>query len=158
MKGSIHFSSHAFERVLQRTKLSPFDIAKIIDVKACIDLGSKPGILKRHVLFYSTVDSAFFVAIQDVIDGTIITLLPLEYHDNLAWPVAEEQKQAAIVLSESSKPYEQGSEITLTQPNTLFVTIHFMSNDTYRSKILLKKKSRAMHLECCSGIRTCHAE
>ncbi len=95
MSRPVHFSIHAFKRVSQRTKLSCIDIANILDKKQAVILGSKPGLTKQYLLFYSQPDADYFVALQDTIDGTVITVLPLEYHENLTWDVTEAQKDQA---------------------------------------------------------------
>ena len=90
MQAFTHFSRHAFERIAQRTKLSCEEIALIIDRKLIVNTGRKPGFDRNHLLFYSAPDDNFYVAIQDGLTGTVVTVLPLDYHANLAWVVSLE--------------------------------------------------------------------
>jgi len=70
--------------------LSCEDIARILDRKLAIYTGRKPGFNRNHLLFYSPPDDNFFVAIQDGLTGTVVTILPLDYHANLAWTISPE--------------------------------------------------------------------
>lgn len=90
-----HFTIHAFRRVRQRLTLRPVEVARLIGNDICVPLGSKPGILKTHVLFYSVPDSRFFIAIQDSLTGSFITVLPERFHAKLAWEVSDSDKQLA---------------------------------------------------------------
>ena len=78
-----NLTDHAKQRIKERTKIDTKEITKIINNKKYIDLGTKPGILKRHLLFYSLVDDNYFVIIQDTVDGGILTVLTEEYQNNL---------------------------------------------------------------------------
>jgi hypothetical protein len=80
------------------TKIDTKEITNIINNKKYIDLGTKPGILKRHLLFYSLIDDNYFVIIQDIIDGGVLTVLTEEYQNNLAMKIKEEDKQKAKEL------------------------------------------------------------
>jgi hypothetical protein len=95
------FSEHAVLRVRQRTKMTTGDILELISAGRVLNMGCKPGIPKRHILFYSAADDNCFVAIQDELDGTIITVLPIDYHLNLAWDVTPELEQMARALYEN---------------------------------------------------------
>ena len=79
MQAFTHFSKHAFDRIAQRTHLRCEDIARILDQKLALNTGRKPGLNRNHLLFYSIPDDDFFVAIQDELTGTIVTVLPLDY-------------------------------------------------------------------------------
>ena len=90
MQAFANFSKHAFERIEQRTSLSYEEIAFILDRKLTVNVGKKPGIHRNHLLFYSIADDDFFVVIQDELMGTVVTILPLDYHANLAWKISQE--------------------------------------------------------------------
>jgi hypothetical protein len=95
------FSEHAVLRVRQRTKMTTCEILELISAGRALNMGCKPGIPKRHILFYSAADDSCFVAIQDELDGTIITVLPVDYHLNLAWDVTPELEQMARAMYEN---------------------------------------------------------
>lgn len=86
-----HFSKHALERITQRVVLKPAEIADQVDRKLTVNIGKAPGFNKHHLLIYSEPDQACFVIVQDCLTGEVITLLPLDYHKNLAWGVTEAQ-------------------------------------------------------------------
>ncbi len=58
------------------------------------------------MLFYSQLDDCCFVAVRDTQTGEVITVLPLGYHQNLAWKIQEVQIEKAkhLVRSEKTKP------------------------------------------------------
>lgn len=64
---------------------------ELLDSDACIDLGRKPGCDRHHLLYWSLRDNAARVALRDRHTGTVVTVLPLDYHATLAWSVSEEE-------------------------------------------------------------------
>lgn len=91
-------SKHAALRIRQRTSMLPYELMHLIDLNICIDVTQEYGPYgthKRHLLFYSPKDYFYYVAIQDGLTGRVITVLHLAYHKQLAWPITEEQCQAA---------------------------------------------------------------
>jgi hypothetical protein len=90
-----HFSRHARRRLGQRCRMSSGELAEILDRRLAVNTGRKPGFEKVHLLFFSPRDDAYFVAIQDRLAGTVVTVLPLDYHEQLAWPVTDEQRAEA---------------------------------------------------------------
>jgi len=87
MQRFTHFSRHAFERLGQRTSLTCEEVSELLDGGAYVNTGSKPGFNREHLVFYSVRDKEHFVAIRDSQSGTVVTVLPLAYHTNLAWPI-----------------------------------------------------------------------
>ncbi len=93
-------TNHGVDRIEQRTKLAPEQVIEVIRRFAAIDIGDEPGTARKHWLFYSPADNKCFVAIRDEITREIITVLPLNYHDKLAWPIkAGEQKKARKLVA-----------------------------------------------------------
>ena len=97
-------SSHAAKRIAQRTSMDSIELMSLIDNGACVNIGQHAGSYRRHLLFFSPKDTFFYVAIQDERNGEIITVLPPEYHRNLAWKISTEQCQMA------KKSYESYTE------------------------------------------------
>lgn len=90
-----HFSTHAFNRVSGRISLKHNEILRLLDSKTYINIGNESGNNKVHKLFFSIIDDLCFVAIQDDKTGTVVTILPIDYHNNIAWMVSfEAQLQA----------------------------------------------------------------
>lgn len=95
-----NLTTHAVERIHERTKLWTTDIVKIINAEAFVNLGINPEKPQfQHLLFYSTVDLQHYVIVQDVVNHDIITLWPIDYHANLAWQITTAQKRAATSLA-----------------------------------------------------------
>lgn len=90
-----HLSIHAFMRVSQRIRLTPETVMQLLDSGAVVNVGRETATNRDHLLFYSDADHACFVAIQDHLTGQVVTVLPLDYHDNLAWPVTAAQQEQA---------------------------------------------------------------
>jgi len=60
-----------------------------------VSLGHEVGTTRRHELFFSAPDNQCFVVVIDEHDGTIITILPLDYHETLGWKVSEDAQSSA---------------------------------------------------------------
>ena len=89
------FSKHATKRVNERTVLNEGDIGEILDFGMYKVINRVDIFNKEHRLFYSVRDDAFFVAIQDIHAGTVITVLPESYHDNLNVRVKDKDREEA---------------------------------------------------------------
>lgn len=98
MKAFTVFSKHALHRIQERTTLRESEIAEILDANRGLNLGRKPGFDREHWLFYSLQDDDYFVAIRDRLVGKVVTVLPLDFHSNVAWPVTDQQKAEAKAL------------------------------------------------------------
>lgn len=98
MSNRWNFTKHAFQRLGERTSHTVKSWLELFECGKFINLGAKPGLLREHLLFWSKEDQAAYIAIRDVLDGSIITVLPLEYHEVLAWKITEEQIKLAREL------------------------------------------------------------
>lgn len=103
MQAFAHFSQHAFIRIAQRSVLSCEEIAEILDQKRCLSVGKAPGFNREHWLFYSPEDHCCFVAIQDMMSGTVVTILPTDYHKKLAWEINPADCERAKGLATTSQ-------------------------------------------------------
>lgn len=141
MQSFTHFSRHAFERLAQRTHLSCEEIARILDRGLVVNTGRKPGLNRNHLVFYSVPDDDFFVAIQDELTGTVVTILPLEYQANLAWQVSDEDcvKAREILLSALK---EESTQQTISASTLFMVSGHFIDSEgNQKTKVILKTAS-----------------
>jgi len=93
-----HFSYLAFQRVKGRISMPHYELAKRLDDDLVINIGDEPNTNRVHKLFYSEADYMCFVAVQDCHTGMIITILPIDYHENIAWSVPIELQQQAKLL------------------------------------------------------------
>lgn len=143
MQSLANFSRHAFKRVAQRTLLSCEEIAEILDRGLVVNTGQRPGFNRVHLVFYSHVDNEYFVAIQDVITGTVITILPLDYHENLAWEISEADREHAREILLAARAVEKPSTVDKPKandmPKVFLISGHYLDEDDLRkSKLLLK--------------------
>lgn len=74
------FSKHATERTTERFKVAPEKLAGLMNE----GLGKRIGLSKAsnliHRLLWSPADNDLLVAIQEVVSGTVLTVLPLEMY------------------------------------------------------------------------------
>lgn len=76
-------SQHALDRLAERSALSPTRLLDLLNRQ----LGPKVGCSKKrshlvHRLYWSPDDSAPFVVVQDVVNGTVLTVLTLDMYRN----------------------------------------------------------------------------
>ena len=95
-------SYHAKLRVAQRTSLSTQEVLSLIERGLCVRTGIAPASNREHLAFYSKPDETVFVAVHDRLFGRLITVLPLEYHRNLAWDVSDADRRLAKALVEQA--------------------------------------------------------
>ncbi len=95
-------TSHAEQRLTERTSLLPSAFLRLLDHNLTVSAGVEPYTRRRHRLFYSEADKAHLVAIQDFETGEVITILPIDYHENLAWKISEKSLRRAVWLQNPS--------------------------------------------------------
>ena len=65
-----------------------------------MNIGVEESSRRVHRLFYSQPDGVPFVAIQDEKCGTVVTILPIDYHNRCAWHVSyDAQKSAEAIIT-----------------------------------------------------------
>lgn len=100
------------------------DLSEIINNDLVVDIGHEPSSNRVHKLFYSKPDNMCFVAIQDIKTATIITVLPIDYHENISWRVSiDSQSQAKNLIVKKpveTKPDE--SKIANTSPTVFIIS------------------------------------
>jgi hypothetical protein len=112
-----------------------------LDQKLALNTGRTPGFNRNHLLFYSAPDHDFYVAIQDGLTGTVVTVLPLAYHANLAWNISPEDCERAKELC-----IRTPAKNAQTQPacNATFFVIsgHFIDGEgNQKTKVIQKISS-----------------
>lgn len=136
-----YISRHAFKRIGQRMKIGWEDVANILDRGLFVDTGHKPGFMGHHLLFYSSVDQTCFVAIQDIHSGTVVTILPLDYHKNLAWEISDDLCERARDLYESSAASQTHIQ-NKPMPSNFFVSGHYIDvAGRQKTKLMMKTQS-----------------
>lgn len=117
----ILFSFHALERVRGRLALSHNDLVDLLDAGLFVNIGQETGNNRVHKLFYSQPDEMCFVAIHDVSTNTLITVLPLDYHANIAWVVSlDAQIQAKDLLASKEGTPKELNEVEEVDKTTSF--------------------------------------
>lgn len=76
-------TSHARERLAERSLLSVPRLVQLLDCR----LAKRVSVSKRrshlvHRLYWSPADEAFYIAVQDVRNGAVLTVLTLEMFDD----------------------------------------------------------------------------
>lgn len=137
-----YFSHHATKRVQQRTRLANQDLALFLDRGLAVNTGCEPGLPREHLLFYSEPDESCFVAVRDTMTGKVVTVLPLDYHQNLAWSITPEQAAKAKELVRGSRPAtgcKPAGSIAPAERSVLVVTCTYVESSGKTSiKVLLK--------------------
>lgn len=111
-------TDHARLRLMQRSRLPLHVLTDMIDKNEYVDLGSKPGILKKHILIYSRLDEGWYVLIRDITSGCIVTVLPESYHDSSFIKIKESDKKSAYDLA-----------FKVRSSRTEFISINLCFND-----------------------------
>ena len=99
VEAAIRMSFHALDRLDSRLSLIPKQVVEILESGKIVPIGTETGKTRTHYLFYSIPDRQCFVAVIDDKDGTVITVLPEDYHENLGWPISDESRKMAVGLS-----------------------------------------------------------
>ena len=129
-----YFSTHAYKRIKERSLLSFDEISLILDGKFFVNTGTEPGFNRDHLVFYSHKDDCCFVAIRDHLTGKVITILPLNYHKNLAWPITDNH----ISKAKDLYPFELLNPQKIINPDLhedirrFYVTLHFLDDQNKR--------------------------
>lgn len=153
-------SKHARKRIWQRVGLSLVQVIQMIERGLAVHIGMAPASNREHLALYSPVDDKVFVAIRDKLTGIIITVWPLEYHRNLAWPVAERDCRAAKQRYESwAKALQESQErdaarkadaaklaqaekllLAQTAPVLFTIKASYLLDGRYKTKTLCKER------------------
>ncbi len=91
---SAKLTRHAEERLLERSKLHPDTLRRLLDRGASITIATQKGGRHAKRLLYSNADESWFIVIQDSNNGGVLTVIPLDFvKDRL--PVTAAQKRSA---------------------------------------------------------------
>jgi hypothetical protein len=74
------FSKHASERTTERFKVSPERLTALMNAGLGKRIGDSATSSRTHRLLWSPEDNCLLVAIQEVVSGTVITVLTLEMY------------------------------------------------------------------------------
>lgn len=83
MSSFTKFSVHARIRADERLSMSEEDVALLLDHGLAVKISEEKNTSRIHLLFYSADDFQCFVAVYDQNTKTVITLLPVDYYEQL---------------------------------------------------------------------------
>jgi hypothetical protein len=117
--------------------------------------------------FYSKPDDAVFVAVHDRLFGRLITVLPLDYHRNLAWDVSDADRRLAKVLVEQAAMKAQREKdrdrvdreaavtpVNVSSPKVFVVSASYLVGERLKT-IVLRKEPCADYVSVEDFIRRC---
>ena len=81
---------HAYEKIEERLLMSAEELCEILDDDLVVTTGGETSSNRYHKVFYSPLNKMCFVAVQDCKTGHIITVLPIDYHQNKAWVISND--------------------------------------------------------------------
>ena len=82
---NIQLTDHAEKRLIERTGISISTFKGMYKEGKYLSTGKEEKSRRIHDLFYCIDDKTFFVSIRDEKNNEVVTILPLDYHENLAW-------------------------------------------------------------------------
>ncbi len=85
--GFTHLSKHAACRLKERTAFKDSEMIGLLDADCYVRLGTETGFEREHCLIYCELKNEYYVAVRDIRCGTVITVLPLDYHKKLSWKI-----------------------------------------------------------------------
>lgn len=107
-------STHAYQRVRGRLSLLPHEVRAILDLDKTVLVGNDGS--KYHRLFYSLPDQMAFIAVQDMENGEVITILPPDYHNR--WRVSTQNILVARNIILGLEPIQSETAATNVQPKS----------------------------------------
>lgn len=116
----LRMSWHALARVEERLSLTSGQVIECLEGDKAVPIGFEAGSSRSHHLFYSQVDRQCFVAIVDSNDGTVVSVLPPDYHNNCGWRVSEEAERMAAALSQDAPQCPPAAKPVAETPATVF--------------------------------------
>jgi hypothetical protein len=181
MKIKHTLTQHAIDRIIERSTASPDSILDMIDIGLSIPIGCGQGSSRSHELLYVPDDSTWFIVIRDLKNFEIITFLPVDYHETLAWKISFDALECAKRLTCGEKQGNVKGEDHLKEPTTYKISVVFypepqkhvrrnigswrispyepvfdlMNDDEFIRAILdrMKEKGIALHEFYCLGLK-----
>jgi len=98
---------HAHEKIEERLLMSAETLCELLDADIVVPTGIETSSNRQHKVFYSPLNKMCFVAVQDGKTGHIITVLPIDYHQNTAWVIASD---AQIMAKDAMQHYLEEKE------------------------------------------------
>lgn len=129
------FSFHARIRISERLHMEKEEIFQLFHEGRYVMLGVDGESNKVHKLFYSHIDNAWFVAVQDQKNGEVVTVLPINYHGR--WRISPTALFRAKAISQGDivkEPEPQVTAIVNCEPHFWFWAT--TENQLYRRNVI----------------------
>jgi hypothetical protein len=118
-------TQHAIDRILERSNASPEAILDMIDNGLYIPIGCEQGARRSHELVFVSEDDTWFIVIRDVKNCEIVTFLPVDFHENLAWKISFEALECARRLVCNDSQETDQFKQHLQEPTTYKLSVVF---------------------------------
>lgn len=93
--GFTKLTEHALQRLTERCSLQPDVMCEILDKKLAVHMGYDPYKTEVGIeLFYSRPDDSPYIALQNLRNGLVVTIVPLSFHRNKLHVTPAELAQA----------------------------------------------------------------
>ena len=139
-----NFSKHSLKRLSQRASLKLETLINILERKVYLNIGSVPGFNTAYLLIYSFEDDEHFIVIQDLLNGTVLTFLRLQFKISTTRKITEKdlQKVKELTLKDQSRKLkEKPQDQTKKLPTNFYVTIMYLDIDgKQKAKEIMKLK------------------
>lgn len=105
---------HGWQRLRERTQFEDIDVQGLITDGLSVNVGTENGTKRIHWLLWSEGDKEWFVVVRDENTGEVVTVLTLQFHANLAWPVTDLHMGLARKLAHSrTKPSLEAADLPI---------------------------------------------
>jgi len=118
-------TEHARQRIAERSVTAEESVLSMLDAGLFVPIGTEAGTNRSHELLYLPEDGHWFVAIRDLRTLELITLLPIDYHENIAWKVSFDAMQTAreMVTGEKRRGEAEPHAHARPEPTTLKISL-----------------------------------
>lgn len=148
------FSKHSIERIQERVKMSPGEIAQILNTSSTVDIGDVNNSVRLKRLFYSKIDRCCFIAIQNMKNGFVITVVPAGRGKHTSLELRKKARQLIEVLDErrntANTVINKGHKTPLTVAS---YTEHSIRKILERTKSSLFDISQILNTNCTVNIK-----
>ncbi len=130
---------HAHEKIEERLLMPAETLCEILDSDLVVTTGGDGSSNRYHKVFYSPLNKMCFVAVQDCKTGHIVTVLPIDYHENKAWRISNDAQIMAKDLmrkhlkdkeeQEALRQFEKIQRIKKIQSRLNFRVFAYLEDD-----------------------------
>ena len=114
MKKKYSFTNHGFARLVERSDESVNSIIEYIENEKYELVGIESNSNRKHVLIFSICDQNWHVIVYDQKTLQIITILPVDYYESLAWRIPYEALNKIKAISTGEEQVIVEKEIIFT--------------------------------------------